>query len=484
MAEQVILRFDNVTFEYQHKKPILSEASFSVRTGAKLTLMGQNGAGKSTLFGLVKGDLKPKEGKLSITGGATIGTAAQTIDRADFELNIEEYLAKAFSPVPPNLRSHIAKALEAVDMEIPLDRKVGNLSGGQQARLLLAFALISKPDILLLDEPTNNLDKAGIDHLLEFLIMYDKTVIVISHDADFLNCFTEGVIYLDVHTHQIETYVGDYYSVVEEISKRIEREQMKNAQLQKQIIDRKEKVNFFAHKGGKMRKLAQKLREETEDLEENMVDVRREDKTIRDFDIPVQEDLSGAIVTITSVKVIKNHEPKVCQLEKIITKKVHLLVSGPNGIGKSTFLRSLVSGESEGAKIASGVKIGYYSQDFATLDFNDTVFDSLIKAMPDRDDVPAMRSIAAGFLITGELMGHRVGDLSEGQKGLLSLARLVLMRPGLLILDEPTNHINFRHLPVMAEAFNNYEGPMIIVSHMDEFVASLRIDDYLELGKF
>lgn len=483
MAEQVILRFDNVTFEYIHKKPILAEASFSVRTGAKLTLMGQNGAGKSTLFGLIQGDIKPKEGAVSITGGATIGAARQTIARDDLILNIEEYLGKAFSPVPPNLRSHIAKALEAVNMEIPLDRKVGELSGGQQARLLLAFALISKPDILLLDEPTNNLDKEGIDHLLEFLIMYDKTVIVISHDADFLNCFTEGVIYLDIHSRQIETYVGDYYSVVEEISKRIEREQMKNAQLAKQIIDRKEKVNFFAHKGGKMRKLAKKLRTETEDLEENMVDVRREDKTIRDFDIPVQEDLSGDIVTIKSVKIIKNHEPITKPLEKIIGKKTHLLVSGPNGIGKSTFLRSLVAGESEGAKIAKDVRVGYYSQDFSTLNFSDTVFDSLVSAMPDRDDIPEMRSIAAGFLISGELMGHLVGELSEGQKGLLSLARLVLLKPGLLILDEPTNHINFRHLPVMAEAFNNYNGPIIIVSHMPEFVESLRIDDYLELGK-
>jgi ATPase subunit of ABC transporter with duplicated ATPase domains len=483
MAEQVILRFDNVTFEYVYKKPILDETSFSVRTGAKLTLMGQNGAGKSTIFGLIKGELKPKSGNISITNNASIGTARQTIAREDLDLNIEEYLARAFSPVPANLRSHIAKALDAVDMQIPIDRKVGALSGGQQARLLLAFALISSPDILLLDEPTNNLDKAGIDHLLEFLIMYDKTVIVISHDADFLNCFTEGVIYLDIHSHKAETYVGDYYSVVEEISRRVEREQMKNAQLEKQIIDRKEKVNFFANKGGKMRKLAKKLKDETAELEDNMVDVRREDKTIRKFEIPVQEDLSGNLIEISSIKVIKNHEPENHPIEKVIGRRDHLLISGPNGVGKSTFLRNLVSENPEGLKINKEVKIGYYSQDFSNLDFNDTVFDSLLKAMPDRDDIPLMRSIAAGFLITGDIMGNKVGSLSEGQKGLLALARLTLMRPGLLILDEPTNHINFRHLPVMAEAFNDYEGAIIMVSHMPEFVESLRIDEYLDLGK-
>ncbi len=484
MAEQVILRFDKISFEYVHKKPILSETSFSVRTGAKITLMGQNGAGKSTIFGLIKGELKPKEGNISITGGATIGTARQTVAREDFELNIEEYLARAFSPVPANLKSHIAKALGVVNMEISLTHKVGELSGGQQARLLLAYALIASPDILLLDEPTNNLDKEGIDHLLEFLIMYDKTVIVISHDADFLNCFTEGVIYLDIHTHQAEIYVGDYYSVVEEITRRVEREQKKNAQLEKQIIDRKEKVNFFANKGGKMRKLAKKLKDETVDLEENMVDVRREDKTIRKFEIPVQEDLVGNLIEINSIKVIKNHEAKDFKIEKIIGRRDHLLVSGPNGIGKSTFLRNLVSEKHEGITIHKDLKIGYYSQDFSTLDFNDSVFDCLIKAMPDRDDLPLMRSIAAGFMITGELMGNKVGALSEGQKGLLSLARLVLLRPGLLILDEPTNHINFRHLPVMSEAFNSYAGALIIVSHMGEFVETLKIDEYLDLGKF
>ncbi|MEI6596695.1 MAG: ATP-binding cassette domain-containing protein [bacterium] len=482
MAEEVILRFDEVTFEYQHEKPILEEASFSVRKSAKITLMGQNGAGKSSLFALIMSELRPKSGRVSITNGASIATARQVMSQEDLSLTVIEYFTKAFEMVPANLASKISKVMEAVNLASPIDRRVGDLSGGQQARLLLAFALIQNPDILLLDEPTNNLDQAGIDHLIEFLVMYDKTVIVISHDADFLNCFTEGVIYLDVFTHKVETYVGDYYSVVEEISKRVEREQRKNAQLKKLIIDRKEKVNFFANKGGKMRKLAKKLKDETAELEEDMVDVRQEDKTIRDFTIPAQ-DIVGEIVKINAVKVIHNHEPIIKEVNKIIRKKIHLLVTGPNGVGKSTFLRSLVSNKNEQAKILDKVRVGYYSQDFSNLDFSQTVFDSLASVLIEGTDTQTMRSVAAGFLIGGDLMGHRVSELSEGQKGLLSFARLVLMQPGLLILDEPTNHINFRHLPIIAKAINEYAGAMIMVSHMPDFVKQIKFDDDLDLGK-
>lgn len=481
MANEVLLRFEDVTFEYAEKKPLLDEASFSVRAGAKLTLMGQNGAGKSTLFGLIKGEYQPKSGNVSITNGTSIATAKQVIDRADFSKTVEEYFASLFEVTIPNLKGEIAKAMTAVNLSVPTDRTVGALSGGQQARLLLAGALIQKPDILLLDEPTNNLDQAGIDHLVEFLVMYEKTVIVISHDADFLNCFTEGVLYLDVFTRKVEMYVGDYYSVVAEIESRIEREQKKNAQLEKLIKDRKEKVNFFAHKGGKMRKLAKKMKEETVELEENKVEVRREDKTIREFTIPAQ-DIYGDIVTIKELVVIRNHQPDVRAVEKILHRRSRLLISGPNGMGKSTLLRTLVNGESSGTAIMEGVRVGYYSQDFATLDYDQTVFDSLDSVAVDGIDAQQIRSVAAGFLLTGELMGHKVSYLSEGQKGLLSFARLVLMQPGLLVLDEPTNHINFRHIPVIAKAVNAYEGAMILVSHMPDFVKEIRVDDELDLG--
>jgi len=483
MAEEVILRFSNVSFEYLDKQPILDGADFSVRTGSKITLMGQNGAGKSTIFNLIKGNIKPKSGQMSVTGGATIGTAMQVVDRQDFDLSVEDYLADVFDIVPKNIRSQVHKVMEAVNFSVPTDRRVGDLSGGQQARLLLARALIQGPEILLLDEPTNNLDKDGIDHLIEFLVMYEKTVLVISHDADFLNCFTDGVLYLNFSTKKTEMYVGDYYSVVEEINNRVEREMKKNAQLEKQIQDRKDKVNFFSHKGGKMRKLAQKLREETETMEDNKVDVRRDDKTIKKFTIPRQE-IVGNLVDIKAVKVIEDHGLSIKDIDLTMRQNTRLLISGPNGIGKTTLLRTLVKNENPDAKILDSVKVGYYSQDFSELDFEETVFDSLQNAIGDdvTMDIQTMRAISAGFLITGDLMGHKVSHLSEGQKGLLSFARLVLMRPGLLVLDEPTNHINFRHIPIIAEAINNYKGAIILISHMPEFVSQIKVDEYLDLG--
>lgn len=482
MAEEVVLRFNDVSFEYSHKKLLLDETHFVLHKGSKLTLMGQNGAGKSTLFSLIKGEQKPLKGNIFIAEGATVASANQTITREELNLGVKEYFAKAFVNVPGDLERKIKSILEVVNLSISLEKKIGDFSGGQQARLLLAFALIQNPDILLLDEPTNNLDQAGIDHLIQFLVMYEKTVLVISHDADFLNCFTEGVLYLDAFTHKIETYAGDYYTVVEEISKRIEREQMKNAQLEKQILDRKEKVNFFANKGGKMRKLARKLKEEAQEMEENKVDVRREDKAIRKFTIPFQ-DVLGDLVVIKTVKVIQNHQPIKKTVNLPLRKRAHLLVSGPNGIGKSTLLRTLVKEGAEGAEITEGVRVGYYSQDFSNLDFDQTVFDCLAQVLQKGFGEQELRSTAAGFLITGELMGRKIEALSEGQKGLLSFARLVLWQPGILILDEPTNHINFRHIPIIAQAVNEYQGALIMVSHMPDFVSQIRIDRELKLDE-
>ncbi len=478
----VIIRFEDTSFGYGEDNPILDEASFSVREDAKFTVMGQNGAGKSTIFKLITGELKPDEGKIHLKAGATIATAKQVMARSHLTETIEEYFAHAFAEKTYDLERRIKDVLETVNLVATLDRVVGSFSGGQQARLLLAFALIQEPDILLLDEPTNNLDREGIDHLTVFLVMYPKTVLVISHDADFLNAFTEGVLHLDVFSGKVEKYDGNYTVVVEEIAARVERDRMRNARLLKDIQDRKDKINFFSHKGGKMRKLASKLRDQVADAEEDMVDVKRDDKTIRDFTIPATP-FPDVVVHLTSLKVIENHEPRHVDVDIKLRKGHKLLIAGPNGIGKSTLLRTLAEGKDPGAVIAPGVKVGYYRQDFSGLDFEQSTYQALESAM----EVPnneTLRKIGAMFLLDGDTMRTTVGALSEGQKGLLCFARFVLMAPSLLIFDEPTNHINFRHLPIIAKALDEYQGTLILVSHAPEFVEKITFTETLDLSMY
>ena len=481
-AGEIILKFEDVSFEFGHNKPILQDADFTLRRGAKVTLMGQNGSGKSTIFNLVTGTHKPESGKIHIQNKLTIATAKQVIPRADLHLTVKEFFEKCFKHKVYDIEPKIEEILEVVNLKAPLDRTVKTFSGGQQARLLLASALIQDPDLLLLDEPTNNLDKEGIAHLTKFLVAYQKSCIVISHDADFLNAFTHGVLYLDIYTKKVEQYVGDYFDVRDQITARIEKENMKNAQLAKEIQENKDKANFFAMKGGQMRLVAKRMREKAEELEEEKVDVRREDKTIRQFDIPAQEHLVGEIIHISEFFIFKNHKKVARKTNISIKKKQHLLMVGPNGIGKSTLLEAIASGTAVGSKIAPGVKVGYYRQDFSTLNFEDTVFDSLMSVM-DKHIEQEMRNVAAGFLITGDMVFTKIGSLSEGQKGLVALARLVLQKPGLLILDEPTNHMNFRHLPVIAKALSEYEGAMILVSHVPEFVKQIKITEVFNLEK-
>ena len=497
-----VISFDEVSFEYGHNKPILDEVDLSVRRGMKVTLMGQNGAGKSTLFDLITKTAQPESGQVNISNGVSIAQARQVIPRTHLDLTMKEFFERCFSENAQgktqgkiyDIDKRIDEVLEVVNFAAPHDRVVRSFSGGQQARLLLASALIQNPDLLLLDEPTNNLDAAGIAHLTDFLKNYKKTVIVISHDADFLNAFTDGVLYLDVYTKKIEQYFGNYFDVVKQITARMEKENMKNAQLAKEIQENKDKANFFAQKGGQMRLVAKRMREKAEELEEEKVDVRKEDRAIRAFTIPSQPELVGEIIKITSFKVIKNHKATNRKAAISLKKNVHLLLKGPNGIGKSTLLQTIaesvgdgnvstgVSDGKSGATIASGVRVGYYRQDFSTLNFEDTVHDSLL-AVTEKRDVEQMRTVAAGFLITSDVIHTKIGSLSEGQKGLVAFARLVLERPGLLILDEPTNHINFRHLPIIAKALDEYKGAMILVSHVPEFVEQIRIDDTLDLGK-
>lgn len=484
--ETTTLRFSEVSFEYDHFRPLLEEVSFSVRTGSRITLMGQNGAGKSSLFKLISGELKPTSGRISLTPkDATIAVALQVMPEDYFEGSIREYFATAFKEKIYNLDKLITEVLDVVHLNLSFELKIKKCSGGQQARLLLAYALIQKPDILLLDEPTNNLDQHGIDYLTAYLMMYEKTCLVISHDADFLNAFSDGVLYLDIATRSIEQYSGNYSVVVEEIKKRMDRENKLNARMQAQIKEKRAQAEVFAHKGGKLRGVAKRMREAAESAEENIVSVRTEDKVIKPFTIPVQKfdsSFNGKIARFTKMFAWRNNQVVERELDITLKRGMRSMIVGPNGIGKSTFLERMAQGSSDSIDVSDGVLIGYYKQDFSNLELDRSAYDTLLEVMPVQTE-QVLRSTAAGFLFDGRLLASPVRALSEGQKGLLSFCRLVLMQPGLLLLDEPTNHINFRHLPIIAKALDEYEGAMVLVSHVPSFVEQIRVDKIIDLEK-
>lgn len=478
----VILRFDEVSFFYDDKKKILIETSFSLRENTKIAIMGQNGAWKSTICKLITKELKPQKWQIHIKQWSTIAVSKQVIPRNQLSLSMRDYFATAFVSKEYQIDRKIEQVLEAVNLVTSdYDKLLKDFSGGQQARLLLAYALIQKPDILLLDEPTNNLDKNGINHLIWFLLTYEKTVVVISHDTDFLNMFTDWVLYLNSITNQIEQYRGDYYDVVEQINAQIEKEKTQNARAEKQILDAKEKINFFANKGGKMRKLASKMKDEVIEAESTKVIVRKEDRTINAFQIEF-ENLTWPIVSISNLTLMMHGDIVSKNVNLILKKWDRILIVWPNGIGKSTLLKRLVYTQDEGATIHDGVKVWYYSQDFNALDMQMNVRDALQEASDMITDEQIYRT-AAQFLLTSDILKNKIVALSEGQKWLLCYARFVLQKPHLLILDEPTNHINFRHLPVIAQALNQYQWAMIIVSHDQWFVDQLKDIQELYLEK-
>ena len=482
ISNETVISFKWVDFFYDFRKPILGDVSFNVRSGSKITIMWQNGAWKSTIFKLINWELEQKSWVINVDKKLTIATWYQVVLEEDKVLTVREFFRKYFRDKTVfNIDKQIGEILEVVNLKASLDKKISLFSGWQQARLLLAAALIQNPDILLLDEPTNNLDTEWIWHLITFLQNYKNTVLVISHDSEFLNSFTDWVLYLDIFTKKVEQFVWDYHDVVEQISKKIEKENMANARLKKEAQAKKEQAGVFAHKWGKLRLVAKKMREAAEEMEEDIVDTRKEDKTIKEFKIPLQEDIWWVLLEIHSVHIIKHDEVVVKDVEFQIRKDDHLLLSWPNGIWKSTLLEKIVACDETGCKLTPWVKIGYYRQDFSNLDFDMTVYDCLREADMDMLE-QNFRALAAGFLITWEIMKTRIWDLSEWQKWLVAFCRLVLLRPGILILDEPTNHINFRHIPVIAKALDSFEWWMILVSHVDEFVRQIRIDQYLDLA--
>jgi ATP-binding cassette subfamily F protein 3 len=486
-----VVRFKDVSFAHNSSpNQLLENVDFSITKGSKVTIMGQNGSGKSTIIKLISTALRPDEGRVIVRSGEKVATVMQTMPTDCRDLTVMEFFAKqvTFEDLAPladhELKAKMGKALNSVLLEAPGDRIIKSFSGGQQARLLLAAALIQKPSILLLDEPTNNLDADGLWHLQNLITETEQTCVAVSHDEDFLNSFTDQVLYLDIFSKKVETYQGDYFFVKQEISKRIKRENAENARRNKDAQSKKDQANKFANKGGGLRKVAKTMRKVAADIEDSLVDVRKEDVTLREFTIPfTQASPTGKFLRIAQVSGFERVAP--LQSGPIdLRKGSRVQVCGPNGSGKTTFLERIAAGTAPGVTIEEGVSIGYYRQDFHNFDFDSTVVTCLEEASNRKHTSEEIYKTAASFLLRGKnVMKQQVKTLSEGQKGLLSLACLSLQEPSILIMDEPTNHINFRHLPALAKAVRSFQGAVLLVSHDNHFVDAVGVDSIIDMGK-
>lgn len=229
-----------------------------------------------------------------------------------------------------------------------------------------------------------------------------------------------------------------------------------------------------------MRKLASKMRDAVAEAEENKVQVRREDKTIPPFTIEAPA-FPKPLAHIGAVTLMKEKGPVKKKVQVTVRRKHRLLITGENGIGKSSLLEALAHGKEHDAHITPGVETGYYRQDFSGLPLKKTVYEILEDAM-EAPNNQTIYATAARFLLPADTIQTPAAALSEGQKGLLCFARFLLQKPVLLILDEPTNHINFRHIPVIARALNEYDGGMILVSHDRPFLDQIGITEELDLS--
>ena len=412
----------------------------------------------------------------------------------------------------------VREVLELVGLQ-SLDKnlRIELFSGGQKSRLIMAQAILKNPDILILDEPTNNLDVASYKRLKEFVKNFKGTLLVISHDADFLNSFVQKVLYIDSHTHKVREYSGTYENVKKEIEEQMDRERSERAKIdrdlkrKKEIFHKRSQQAQVYSKATALAASAKKMKHELEDLEKKKEGGLKEDKPISSFLVNC-EVLDESLMAIDYISRWNGEEEELLHFSYQVDKSNLVLIAGENGMGKSWYLKECIAYAKliglEGTEVlpetiytdialqldkkeafinrlekkvwfSSNVRLGYYSQDFSTLDYNQTVQESMEHIHPYKYE--EMRSTLARFSFTEKQLSQKVGELSEGQKALLSFARLVFLEPNLLILDEPTNHINFRHLPVIQDALKKYRGTVVLVCHDEEFIKDLPFAQVLDI---
>lgn len=488
---------------------VLNDISFHIEENEKAAIVGINGAGKSTLLKIIVGELPSDQGFVTLARGKTMGYLAQHQDLASHQTIYGELLEvkRAVLDMEERIRSleiemqsaqgqkldqmfetytrlthqfelengygcqsEIIGVLKGLGFsEEDFNRQISTLSGGQKTRVSLGKLLLSRPDIILLDEPTNHLDMKSITWLENYLLNYKGAVIIVAHDRYFLDKVATKIIELDQGQGMV--FLGNYTSYSQKKAQ-VREAKMKAYLNQQQEIRHQEEViaklkSFNREKSIKRAESREKMLSKIEVLEKPS-EVNDEMALCLKPDI-----LSGNdVITIRNLSKSFGHNHLFSHIDIDIKRGERVSVIGDNGTGKTTLLKiinQMLPADSGQITLGARVHIGYYDQDHQVLHMEKTLFDELQDTYPDLTNT-RVRNVLAAFLFTGDDVFKRIGDLSGGERGRVSLAKLMLSNANFLILDEPTNHLDITSKEILEHALNQYTGTVLYVSHDRYFI--------------
>ena len=493
----MLFRLSEIYKSYSARE-ILRGTSFQINPNEKVGLVGRNGAGKTTIFRLITGEESPDDGEVLKMNGLKLGLLAQHIDFADSETvhtaalsafqklhdieaemrQLEHKMAEDMSDEVMERYAELQNEFEAQDgytytaraeaillglgfAKESWEMETKTLSGGQKNRLGLARLLLSGADILLLDEPTNHLDVIAVEWLENFLQTYEKTFVLISHDRYFLDRVCNRII--EVENGKAISYKGNYSQFLTEREER--REAQRRAFENQQTMIAKNEDFIRRNLAGQKTKLAKSRRNMLERLER--VEAVAADKSQGNFNLKKTERAGNQVLTVEELKIGYGEKVLAENITLSLLRGECLGVIGGNGTGKTTFLKTTLGTVREiSGKMIWGAKtdIGYYSQQLEELDNRNEIIQELRRVAPNAEN-GALRGFLARFLFVGEDIFKQVGTLSGGEKGRLSLAKLIYSNKNVLILDEPTNHLDIPSREALEAALDAFDGTIITVSH-------------------
>lgn len=488
---------------------LIHDASFHIEEREKAALVGINGAGKSTMLRIIMQEIPADSGEIILSRGKSIGYLAQhqELDSAltiydsllqvkqhilDMELHMREIekqmkhasgeelerLMETYSRLTHEFemengyayKSELVGVLKGLGFpESDFEKEISTLSGGQKTRVALGRLLLSKPDIILLDEPTNHLDMDSISWLETYLLNYPGAVLIVSHDRYFLDRIVTKVI--DIDNGKVSTFTGNY-SAYSEKKAQLRRDAYQAYLNQQQEIRHQEEViaklkQFNREKSIKRAESREKMLDKIEVLEKPT----EVNASMRIYLKPRVE--SGTdVLTVEHLTKSFPSLPLFSDLNFSIKRGERVAIIGNNGTGKTTILKilnELVPADAGVFHLGSKVHIGYYDQEHHVLHMEKTIFEEISDDFPKLTNTE-IRNLLAAFLFTGDDVFKKISSLSGGERGRVSLAKLMLSEANFLILDEPTNHLDILSKEILEEALRNYTGTVLYVSHDRYFI--------------